>query len=154
MSYDIIFGALTLSIVPAWVLLVFCPSARITHTLVHTFVYPACLAGFYFVAFATVFVFGLGPADGHFMSLSGIERVFSHPLGTFVGWSHYLVFDLFVGSWMARDGRRREIKHMFIVPCLLLTCILGPIGFLAYFAVRFISGTGLSLEECKPRALI
>lgn len=147
MSYEMIFGALNLSILPAWLLLIFLPSAKITEALVHSFVYPACLGGFYLITFTLVFVFGVGAVEGHFTTLPGIMDVFSHPLGIFIGWSHYLVFDLFVGAWIARDGRHREISHALLIPCLLLTCLLGPVGLLAYCALRLVSGTGYQLNE-------
>ena len=57
------------------------------------------------------------------------------------GWVHYLVFDLFVGSWEVSDARRLGIPHLFVVPCLILTFLLGPCGLLLYLAVRsFASG--------------
>lgn len=147
MNFEIIFGALNVSILPAWTLLLFFPKARITHALVHSFVYPICLGAFYLVTFALVFVFGIGAVEGSFMTLTGIMDVFSHPLGIFIGWSHYLVFDLFVGAWIARDGRDRDIHHWRLVPCLILTCLLGPVGLLAYAVLRLVSGTGYQLNE-------
>jgi len=53
------------------------------------------------------------------------------------GWIHYLAFDLFIGSWEVRDARRLKIPHLMVVPCLLGTFLLGPIGLLAYLCLRF-----------------
>jgi hypothetical protein len=52
------------------------------------------------------------------------------------GWIHYLAFDLFVGSWEARDARQRGVPHLALVPCLALTFLFGPAGWLLYGAVR------------------
>ena len=52
------------------------------------------------------------------------------------GWIHYLAFDLFIGGWETRDAVRNGIPHLLVIPCLLLTFMLGPIGLLAYFALR------------------
>jgi hypothetical protein len=52
------------------------------------------------------------------------------------GWTHYLAFDLIVGSWEVRDARERGISHWLVVPCLALTFMFGPVGFLAYQALR------------------
>jgi hypothetical protein len=48
---------------------------------------------------------------------------------------HYLAFDLFVGSWEVRDSQRRRMPHLFIIPSLVLTFLLGPVGFLTYCAL-------------------
>jgi hypothetical protein len=63
------------------------------------------------------------------------------------GWIHYLLFDLFVGAWEVRDAVRRDVPHWLVVPCLILTLILGPIGLLLYVVVRFVKTRALEYEE-------
>lgn len=58
-------------------------------------------------------------------SVEDIAHLFQDPAIMAAGWLHYLAFDLFMG-----------IPHVFVVPCLVLTFGAGPIGWLAYFAVR------------------
>ena len=53
------------------------------------------------------------------------------------GWLHYLAFDLLIGTWEVRDARERGIPHVVVVPCLVLTFMLGPAGWLLYLALRF-----------------
>jgi len=53
------------------------------------------------------------------------------------GWVHYLAFDLFVGSWEARDALSHRIPHLAVIPCLLLTFLFGPAGLLLYLLLRF-----------------
>ena len=52
------------------------------------------------------------------------------------GWIHYLAFDLLVGTWEARDSRERGIPHLLLVPCLILTFLFGPAGWLLYLGMR------------------
>jgi len=49
---------------------------------------------------------------------------------------HYLAFDLFVGTWETRDAAGRGISRWLVAPCLLLTFLFGPIGWLSYHLVR------------------
>jgi hypothetical protein len=51
---------------------------------------------------------------------------------------HYLAFDLFVGSWEVRDSRVHGIPHWFVLPCLFLTFMFGPAGWLLYLTVRVV----------------
>ena len=65
--------------------------------------------------------------------LDQFDPVFDHLLA---GWVHYLAFDLFIGAWETRDAAARGVPHAWVVPCLLMTFLLGPIGLLAYLAIR------------------
>jgi hypothetical protein len=35
-----------------------------------------------------------------------------------------------------RDSQRNAIPHLVVIPCLIMTFLLGPIGLLFYFAIR------------------
>jgi hypothetical protein len=37
--------------------------------------------------------------------LSAVAMLFSNPWLLLAGWTHYLAFDLFIGSWKLRDAR-------------------------------------------------
>ena len=64
--------------------------------------------------------------------------LFSNPWALLAGWVHYLAFDLFVGSWEVRDSQARGIPHWLVLPCLFLTFMFGPAGWLLYMAVRVV----------------
>ena len=74
--------------------------------------------------------------------LKASARLFSTDIGILVGWVHYLVFDLFVGAWIARDAQRRGFSHWLLVPCLLLTFMAGPFGLLLYVILRVATKKG------------
>jgi Domain of unknown function (DUF4281) len=78
-----------------------------------------------------------GGSSGNFNSLAGVAALFSNPWLLLAGWVHYLAFDLFVGSWEARDALSHQIPHLAVVPCLLLTFLFGPAGLLLYLVLRF-----------------
>lgn len=86
-------------------------------------------------------------AEGSFTSLAGVAQFFADPKVVLAGWIHYLVFDLFVGCWEVRDSRRHGIPHLLVVPSLILTFLLGPIGLLAYLLTRLIRTRSLDLAH-------
>ncbi|WP_460504090.1 abscisic acid-deficient protein Aba4 family protein [Hymenobacter agri] len=43
---------------------------------------------------------------------------------------------MWTGAWELRDAQRRGVPHALLVPCLLLTFLVGPVGLLLYFGVR------------------
>ncbi|CAK0816093.1 unnamed protein product [Prorocentrum cordatum] len=54
----------------------------------------------------------------------------------FAGWLHCCAFDPLVGLGEVLDARIKRVPHLLVVPCLVLTCCFGPVGFLAYLLVR------------------
>jgi hypothetical protein len=142
MNYETLYTIINLSVMPAWLLLAILPRAPITQELVHSGLYPLVLGVFYIVVMVMTLFFGMGAEGGGFSSAAGVSQLFSHPLGILVGWSHYLVFDLFVGAWQARDAQRRGVPHLALVPCLFFTLMLGPVGLLLYLVVRKLTGKG------------
>lgn len=74
---------------------------------------------------------------GKFGSLDGVMSLFTHKEMVTAGWVHYLAFDLFIGTWIVNNARRHTINHWLTVPCLLLTFMLGPCGWLLYILLRW-----------------
>jgi hypothetical protein len=84
----------------------------------------------------------MGAADGGFSTIEGVRALFSVDIGILVGWIHYLVFDLFVGAWEARDAKRRGFSHWLLIPCLFFTFMAGPLGLLLYVILRKATAKG------------
>jgi hypothetical protein len=75
-------------------------------------------------------------APGGFGTLPEVMALFTMPEIALAGWLHYLAFDLFVGAWEVRTARREGIAFLLVVPCLALTFLFGPAGFLLFSALR------------------
>lgn len=132
MSAEKLFSICNGAALIGWVLLIFLPRWRWTSRIVLSGILPLLLAVVYLVLIVTTF----GKAEGGFGSLADVGKLFRNDWVLLAGWVHYLVFDLFVGSWETRDAQRLGVSHWLVIPCLILTFMLGPIGFLAYHLVR------------------
>ena len=132
MSADQLFSICNAVALVGWILLIIVPRWKWTTQLITSCIIPLVLGGLYAGLMATQ----IGGAEGGFGSLEDIARLFQNPYVLLAGWVHYLAFDLFVGSWIVRDAGRMEIRHWFVLPCLLLTFVLGPVGLLLYFLLR------------------
>jgi len=78
-------------------------------------------------------------AHGGFNSIAQVRSLFQSDAALTAGWLHYLAFDLFVGSYIARDGVERIANtwaRLILVPCLGLTFMFGPAGLLLYLGLR------------------
>ena len=94
------------------------------------------IPAFFAVAYISILASNLGGADGSFSSLQGVAALFANPWLLLAGWTHYLAFDLLVGVWEVRDSSSRGIPHVMVLPCLLLTFLVGPTGWLLYLVLR------------------
>ncbi|HET6417269.1 MAG TPA: ABA4-like family protein [Polyangiales bacterium] len=144
MTLEMLLQAANYAVIPFWLLLILAPRWSWTERLVHSPIVLLLLTPIY-----AYMLFGYGPApEGmSFSSLYGIMVGFSAPHVAVAGWIHYLIFDLFVGAWEARDARRRGVPHLLLVPCLLATLLIGPVGLLLYVLVRFFSKRLLEFDE-------
>lgn len=74
------------------------------------------------------------PRDAGY-TLAAIGGAFDVPALLLAGWIHYLIFDLWVGTWQAEDAERRGLPHAALAPCLFATMMIGPLGLLIYLAL-------------------
>lgn len=96
------------------------------------------------LAYATLFLglfsgFGGPASEGVGLaeySVGGLKAMFRSDAAIVIGWTHYLAFDLFVGLWIARDADAKGFTRLTQMPVLLATCMVGPIGLLAWIAIR------------------
>ena len=132
MTPELAFSVANLTAMVSWVLLVVLPRRRWVSDTVAGVGVPALLAIAYIVLIAT----NWGDSDGGFSTLANVVLLFANPWMLLAGWVHYLCFDLLIGCWEVRDARERGVPHLLVVPCLALTFMFGPAGWLLYRALR------------------
>ncbi len=75
-------------------------------------------------------------SGGGFGSVSAVRSLFANDSALTAGWLHYLAFDLFVGTWIVRQGTREGLHRLMLLVCLPVTFMLGPLGFLLYLIIQ------------------
>jgi hypothetical protein len=115
-----------------WLALAFLPLAPRLLGLMAGTVVPLLLSTAY-TALALAF---WSSSTGGFDSLEAVARLFDNRWLLLAGWVHYLAFDLLIGAWEARTARREGIAHGLLLPCLAVTFLFGPAGYLLFQGVR------------------
>jgi len=128
---DQLFSIANFVVLPGWILLVVAPRWRWTQRIAAVAL-PLALAALYL----TLLILHFGKSGGGFGSLAQVSKLFENPYLLLAGWIHYLAFDLFTASWEVRDSERLRIAHPYVIPCLLLTFLFGPVGLLTWFLIR------------------
>jgi hypothetical protein len=135
MSPTEVFSLANITAMPMWLLMVILPKWKVTRFLIDYKVVPILLALVY-----AIYIFIAIQAGGgmDFGSLSSVMSLFTKENAVLAGWVHYLAFDLLVGMWMLDQNKELKIHQLLMVPCLLGTFMLGPIGFLAFIIIKTI----------------
>lgn len=134
MDWDLLFGAVNIIALVGWVLLAVTRRGPLIHSIV-LYLGVALLCLVYLAGMVSMLAAeGLGA--GNFASIIGIRTLFESDASLVIGWTHYLAFDLFVGQWIAREADMRGFSRLAQLPFLFATLMAGPIGLLAWLALR------------------
>ena len=132
MDHETLFSIASTIAAVGWVTLAVLPGRRWVTERLCVWIIPGLLG----LAYAILLASHLPRAAGGFGSLAEVAALFETSGLLLAGWLHYLAFDLFVGAWIAREGRRAGLPHLALLPCFLLTFLAGPVGFLLFLATR------------------
>jgi hypothetical protein len=135
MSPDSLFAVCNIIAMIGWIVLIAIP----WWTSADQFIIGIIITLFAIV-YAYLLVTGFNVGDlSKFGSLAGVMELFRDPVMVTAGWIHYLAFDLLAGVFIRRNAWKYGISHWFVIPCLLLTFMFGPVGLLLYLIIRTIA---------------
>ncbi len=134
MDLEGVFSACNTLALIGWLFLLVAPRWRYTRRII--------IGGLISLLLALVYItmiFSGPPFDpAAFSTLKSVMQLLNQPTTMLAGWVHYLAFDLFIGTWQVANAQKLGIPHWLVVPCLLFTFMLGPVGLFLYFIARTI----------------
>jgi hypothetical protein len=135
--FEAIFSLSNLFVLPFWALMIFAPHWRWTARVMRS-LWPVAILG---AMYALLLISQIGSVAGALLSptAQGIAALLGTPAGATVAWVHFLAFDLFVGRWAYLDSRERSISAWLVSPALFCIFMAGPLGFLLYLTLRWLS---------------
>ena len=132
MNADTLFSLSGTIAIAGWLALLASPFVPRLADRIAGLLVPALLA----IAYTGLVLAFWWSAKGGFDSLDNVAALFQTRELLLAGWIHYLAFDLLTGAWIVRTARQVGIAFWLVVPCLVLTFLFGPAGFLAFLAIR------------------
>lgn len=131
MNHELAFSLAGLLSMTGWVALALSPFAPRWSDRVAGFILPSLLAiGYVGIAVASA------PGTGGFGTFAAVRLLFSNADALLAGWVHFLAFDLVVGAWACRTARADGMPFWLVLPCLPVTFLFGPAGFLLFTIAR------------------
>ena len=125
-------------VLPFWLMLIAIPNSKITRILVNSVIPPLLFASAYvYVLYQSILIdepifdiFRL------YLSLDDLYTVFATENFLLVFWLHFIAINLFLGSWISRDGIKYSIPKGLIAIPLILIYLTGPLGIVLYWVLR------------------
>jgi hypothetical protein len=125
-------------VVVPWALMIFLPTWRGTRWLVRSGIVPALVALLYVIGIISLInQNGIGFLQ-EFGTADGVARLMAQRDIALVAWIHFLAFDQLVGIFIYRDNMHHRYVPISLQSLILfLTFMLGPLGFLSYYLIRW-----------------
>ena len=137
-----VFSAVNNLAMAGWLAMLVAPRTRLVTWWICGLGIPGLLAALY----ALLMLLYAPHAEGGFSSLAQVALLFRHDGVLLAGWVHYLAFDMFIGAWMCRNAAAENMNPWAVRLCLPPTFLVGPVGLLLFFILRF-----FLLRRVSPR---
>ena len=149
LTFENIYFWANFGVLPFWLMLIFIPNSKFTHILVNSIIAPLILAVVYiYTIYQTILldepifeVFRL------YLSLDNLYTIFSIESFLLVFWLHFLTINLFLGSWVARDGVKYGMSRKLVFIPLFLIFFTGPVGLVLYWFIRIFYAKKLGFHD-------
>ena len=70
------------------------------------------------------------------LSLENLYTIFATESFLLIFWLHFLALNLFLGSWISRDGIKHNMSRSLVFLPLVLVYFTGPLGLVLYWVIR------------------
>ena len=137
-TIEMIYLWLNIGIIPFWFVLIFFPQSKFcSYLIISIFPYLVFSAVYVYL----VYYFFISDYDflsnfNLYLGFDNLMDLFSERSFLIIFWSHFLVINLFCGSWIVKDSQQLMIsKYLVFIP-LVLTYFVGPLGILFYWIIR------------------
>ena len=136
-------------ILPFWMLLIVLPNSRFTQFFLNSIILPLILGAIYtYVIYQAILLEeSLFDVFKIYLNLDNLYTVFATESFLLVFWLHFITINLFLGSWIARDGVKHNIQRKLVCVPLILVYFTGPLGLVSYWFIRIFHAKRLSFHD-------
>ena len=135
-SFSKLFKITSTAALFGWAILIFLPTWHLADSVIKNGIVVALSVFYVYILFIQKNIEGEKYPKGNFSSLEGVINLFKNPKSVLGGWVHYLAFDLMLGLYIKNEANAIGMSHWLQIPCLLLTFMFGPAGYLLFFVLK------------------
>tara|TARA_X000000368_G_C22500553_1_gene480431 strand:+ start:62 stop:535 length:474 start_codon:yes stop_codon:yes gene_type:complete len=149
LTFENIYLCTNLGILPFWLMLLIIPNSKITQFFINSIILPLILSATYvYILYQSILideqilnVFKL------YLSLDNLYTVFATESFLLIFWLHFVSFNLFIGSWISRDGVKYNLPKSIVFFPLIMVYFTGPLGLVLYWIVRIFYAKRISFHD-------
>ena len=138
-----------LGILPFWLMIIIMPNSKVTQFFINSIILPLILSATYvYIIYQTILldepifdIFRL------YLSLDNLYTVFATESFLLIFWLHFVALNIFLGSWMSRDGVKYNMSRSLMCVPLILVYFTGPLGLALYWLIRVFCAKRLSFHD-------
>ena len=149
LTFENIYIWANFGVLPFWAMLIIIPNSKVTQFFVNSIILPLILSTTYvYVIYQTILldepIFDIFKL---YLSLDGLYTVFATESFLLIFWLHFVALNIFLGSWMSRDGVKYNMSRSLMCVPLILVYFTGPLGLVLYWIIRVFYAKRLSLHD-------
>ena len=149
LTFENIYIWTNFGILPFWLMLIIMPNSKVTQFFINSIILPLILSATYvYIIYQTILldepifdIFRL------YLSLDNLYTVFATESFLLIFWLHFVALNLFLGSWMSRDGFKYNMSRSLMFVPLILVYFTGPLGLVLYLLIRVFCAKRLSFHD-------
>ena len=149
LTFENIYMWINFGILPFWVMLIIIPNSKVTQFFVNSIILPLILSTAYvYVIYQTILLDEpIFDTFKLYLSLDSLYTIFATESFLLIFWLHFLAINLFLGSWISKDGIKYNMSRSLVVIPLILVYFTGPIGLVLYWLIRVFYAKRLSFHD-------
>ena len=149
LTFENIYLWINFGVLPFWLMLIIIPNSRVTQIFINSIILPLFLSTAYvYVIYQAILleepmfdIFKL------YLSLDNLYALFSSENFLLIFWIHFLALNLFLGSWVSRDGVKYNMSRSLVSIPLILIYFTGPLGLVLYWMFRVFYAKRLGFHD-------
>ena len=148
-TFENIYLWINFGILPFWLMLIIIPNSKFTAFFVNSVILPLILSTAYiYVIYQTVLLEEpIFDTFKIYLSLENLYTIFATESFLLVFWLHFLALNLFLGSWISRDGVKYNMSRGLVCVPLILVYFTGPLGLVLYWIIRVFYAKKLGFHD-------
>ena len=149
LTFENIYLWTNFGILPFWLMLIFIPNSKFTQFFVNSVIAPLILSVMYVYIIYQTFLMDEPILDIFkiYFTLENLYTIFATESFLLVFWLHFLALNLFLGSWISRDGVKYNMPRGLVSVPLILVYFTGPLGLVLYWIVRVFYAKRLGFHD-------
>ena len=149
LTFEYIYLWTNFGILPFWLMLIIIPSSKFTQFFVNSVILPLILSTTYIYIIYQAILLDEPIVDIFklYLSIDNLYTVFATESFLLIFWLHFLTLNLFLGSWISRDGVKYNMPRGLVFVPLILVYFTGPLGLVFYWIIRVFYAKKLGFHE-------